>query len=71
LKYISIKGGVRGMLPLGCFLLGGREGVILQAAAENKRIETKEDFNSEPKNHGLSLKKTLVVFIRRDALQSV
>jgi len=33
------------MLPLGCFPLWGREGVILQAAAENKRIETKEDFN--------------------------
>jgi hypothetical protein len=33
------------MLPLGCFPLWGREGVILQAAAENKRIEKKEDFN--------------------------
>jgi hypothetical protein len=33
------------MLPLGCLPLRGREGVILQAAAENKRIETKEDFN--------------------------
>jgi hypothetical protein len=33
------------MLPLGCFPLWGREGVILQAAAENKRIERKEDFN--------------------------
>ena len=32
------------MLPLGCFPLWGREGVILQAAAENKRIETKEGF---------------------------
>ena len=32
------------MLPLGCFPLWGREGVILQAAAENERIETKEDF---------------------------
>jgi hypothetical protein len=33
------------MLPLGCFPLWGREGVILQEAAENKRIEKKEDFN--------------------------
>jgi hypothetical protein len=32
------------MLPLGCFPLWGREGVILQAAAENERIETKEHF---------------------------
>jgi hypothetical protein len=45
LKHISKKEGARGMLPLDCFLLWGREGVILQAAAENKRIETKEDFN--------------------------
>ncbi len=39
------KEGVKGMLPLGCFLCRGREGVILQDAAENKRIEKKEDFN--------------------------
>jgi hypothetical protein len=45
LKYIPEKEGVKGMLPLGCFPLWGREGVILQAAAENKRIEKKEDFN--------------------------
>jgi hypothetical protein len=32
------------MLPLSCFPLREREGVILQAAAENKRIEIKEDF---------------------------
>jgi hypothetical protein len=51
--------GVRRMPPLSCFPLGGREGVILQDSPENKRIETKEDFNSEPKNHGLSLKKKL------------
>ena len=29
------------MPPLGCFPLWGREGIILQAAAENKRIKTK------------------------------
>jgi hypothetical protein len=29
---------------LGCFPLWGREGVILQAATDNKRIERKEDF---------------------------
>ena len=37
------------MLPLGCFPLWGREGVILQAAAENERIETKEDLNRAKK----------------------
>jgi hypothetical protein len=30
------KRGGKGMLPLGCFPLWGREGVILLAAAENK-----------------------------------
>jgi hypothetical protein len=44
LKYILKKEGVMGMLPLGCFPLRGRERVILKAAAENERIETKEDF---------------------------
>jgi hypothetical protein len=44
LKYILKKEGVKGMLPLGCFPLWEREGVILHAAAENKRIEIKEDF---------------------------
>jgi hypothetical protein len=42
-KY-SEKRGVRGMLPLGCFTLWGREGVTLQAAAENKRITGKRGF---------------------------
>jgi hypothetical protein len=45
LKNTPKKEGVKGMLPLGCFPLWGREGVILQAAAENKRIEKKEDIN--------------------------
>jgi hypothetical protein len=41
---------------LGCFPLWGREGVILQAAAENKRIEIKEDFNRAKKRAiGVSL----------------
>jgi hypothetical protein len=43
--------------PYNVEIIPKKEGVILQAAAENKRIETKEDFNSEPKNHGLSFKK--------------
>jgi hypothetical protein len=47
--YPKKKEGVKGMLLLGCFPPGGREGVILQAAAENKRIETKEDFNRADK----------------------
>ncbi len=33
------------MLPLDCFPLWGRVGVILQAVAENKRIKKNEDFN--------------------------
>jgi len=45
------------MLQLGCFPLWGREGVILQAAAEDKRIETKEDFN-RAKNCDLLVKKS-------------
>jgi hypothetical protein len=45
LKYIPKKERVKGILPLDCFPHWGREGVILQAAAENKRIEKKEDFN--------------------------
>jgi hypothetical protein len=45
------------MLHLGCFPLWGREGVILQAAAEDKRIETKEDFN-RAKNCDLLVKKS-------------
>jgi hypothetical protein len=38
LKYIPKKEGVKGILPLGIFPLWGREGVILQGAAENKQI---------------------------------
>jgi hypothetical protein len=34
----------KGMLPLGCFPLWGREGVTLPAAAENKRITGKRGF---------------------------
>jgi hypothetical protein len=44
LIYIPKKEGVKGKPPLGCFPLWGREGVILQAATDNKRIERKEDF---------------------------
>jgi len=58
LKYIPKKEGVKGMLPSGCFPLWGREGVIFQAAAGNKRIETKEDFNREPKK--VLLKKSVI-----------
>jgi hypothetical protein len=45
LKHIPKKEGVKGIAPLGLLPLLGERGVILQAAAENKRIETKEDFN--------------------------
>jgi hypothetical protein len=39
------KRGGQGLPLLGCLPLSGREGVILQAAAENKRIEKKECFS--------------------------
>jgi hypothetical protein len=38
------KRGGKGMLPLGCLPLWGREGVTLLAAAENKRITGKRGF---------------------------
>jgi hypothetical protein len=38
------KRGGRGMLPLGCLPLWGREGVTIPAAAENKRITGKRGF---------------------------
>jgi hypothetical protein len=38
------KRGGKGMLPLGYLPLGGREGVTLLAAAENKRITGKRGF---------------------------
>jgi len=45
MKNLNKRGG-KGMLPACCFPFRGREGVILQAAAENKRItHKKEDFN--------------------------
>ena len=43
------KRGGQGDAPLGLLPPLGREGVILQAAAENKRIEIKEDFNRAKK----------------------
>jgi hypothetical protein len=39
------KIGGKGMLPACCLPLWGREGVTLLAAAKNKRIIEKEDFN--------------------------
>jgi hypothetical protein len=48
LEYTPRKEGVKGMLPLGCITLWGREGVILQTLTENKPIEKKEDFNRTP-----------------------
>jgi len=36
------------MLPTCCFPLWGREGVTLQAAAENKRITKKKRISTEP-----------------------
>jgi hypothetical protein len=44
MKNLNKRGG-KGMLPLGCLPHWGREGVTLPAAAENKRITGKEDFN--------------------------
>jgi hypothetical protein len=46
LKKHSEKEGVKGMLPLGCLPLWGREGVTLIAAAENYSNDfEKEGFN--------------------------
>jgi hypothetical protein len=49
MKYLNKKGG-KGMHPVGCLPLGGREGVTLLAAAENKRITGKIGFQQSP-NH--------------------
>jgi len=38
------KEGVKGMLPLGCLPLWGREGVTLIAAAENYQMTEKRGF---------------------------
>jgi hypothetical protein len=43
------KRGGKGMLPLGCLPLWGREGVTLLAAAENKRITGKRGFQQSQK----------------------
>ena len=43
------KEGVKGMLPLGCLPLWGREGVTLIAAAENYRMTKKKRVSTEPK----------------------
>jgi hypothetical protein len=43
------KRGGKGMLPLGCFPLWGREGVILLAATENKRITQKKRISTKPR----------------------
>jgi hypothetical protein len=42
------KEGVKGMLPLGCLPLWGREGVILIVAAENYRMTLKKRVSTEP-----------------------
>jgi hypothetical protein len=57
LKYIPKKEGVRGTFPWAASPSGGERGVILQAAAENKRIETIEDFYRTKKS--IIRKKTL------------
>jgi hypothetical protein len=44
------KRGGKGMLPLGCLPLWGRERVTLLAAAENKRITGKRGFQQSKKN---------------------
>jgi hypothetical protein len=40
--------GVKGMLPLGCLPLWGREGVPLIVAAENKQAMGKKRFRQSP-----------------------
>jgi hypothetical protein len=41
----SKKVGVKGILPLGCFPLWGREGVTLLALNERKQMTEKQGFN--------------------------
>jgi hypothetical protein len=43
------KEGVKGMLPLGCLPLWGREGVTLIVAAENYRMTGKRGFQQSLK----------------------
>jgi hypothetical protein len=47
MKNLNKRGG-KGMLPLGCLPLWGREGVTLMAAAEDKRITGKRGFQQSP-----------------------
>jgi len=47
------KRGGQGDAPLELLPPLGREGVILQATAENKQIEKKENFNRAKKNQRL------------------
>jgi hypothetical protein len=56
------------MILPDCFPRRGREGVILQAAAENKRIERKEDFNRTDikKNDGRSGFFVISVYLKID-----
>jgi hypothetical protein len=42
------KRGSKGMLPVCCLPLWGREGVTLLAAAENKRITKKKRISTKP-----------------------
>jgi hypothetical protein len=44
------KSGGKGMLPLGCLPLWGREGITLLSAAENKRITGKRGFQQSRDN---------------------
>jgi hypothetical protein len=48
MKNLNKRGG-KGMLPVGCLPLWGREGVTLLAAAENKRITQKKRISTKPK----------------------
>jgi len=47
LKIISDKRGGKGMLPLGCLPLWGREEVTLTAAADNYRMTLKKRISTE------------------------
>jgi hypothetical protein len=49
------------MLPVCCLPLWEREGVTLLAAAENKRITGKEDFNRAKIYYYFALRATLII----------
>jgi hypothetical protein len=64
----SKKVGVKGILPLGCFPLWGREGVTLRALDERKRMTEKQGFNRAEKTIKLIMRSLFCRFILCNSL---